>query len=341
LTGIPIPTDHANSENLAVGDVDGDGDQDLIMCGCPFFDGRARPRLYLNDGAGQFTDSTFGQTSRTPDRERPCSADLAMADVDGDGDLDVVETTEAGLILEPVRIWNNSNGLGYFIDTYGTPDSRFPPHEQGQNLLAVGDVNGDGSVDVVTAVANAQPLLFLNDGSGHFRFPSPEDEAGLPDLVDRMSARDMVFADLDNDGDLDLFIASIDVGFASPHDQLLINSNGRGLFVVGNSGPVTGIPLRRNSSGTVGAGDLDRDGDIDLIVDDGVDLDQLLMNDGSGFFVDRANESDSGLPYFFQSYVSMKLADLDADGDLDIVTVFGPTNPQSSPEVGIRVLFNR
>src|SRR5262245_53484776 len=71
-----LPPD-AGGQACAIGDVDGDGDLDLVL-------GYGQSRLYLNDGAGRFADATVNHMPARND----CAVALALGDVDGDGDLE-------------------------------------------------------------------------------------------------------------------------------------------------------------------------------------------------------------------------------------------------------------
>ncbi|UCC16958.1 MAG: VCBS repeat-containing protein, partial [Dehalococcoidales bacterium] len=163
-----------------------------------------------------------------------------------------------------------------------------------------GDLDGDGDLDACVSFStiagsglgmtqNSETRILLNDGSGNF-IVSGQDLG----TVDSMG---LDLADLDNDGDLDVFLTSME----SPHKVMLNNGNGT----------ITGVSVLGIEPGTdVALGDLDGDGDIDAITSP---FNRVWLNDGS------ANFSDTGQILMLESVPSMSLAldDLDGDGDLD------------------------
>ncbi len=335
-TGIPV-TPH-DVFAVTAGDVDSDGDLDLIQGGGSGAFDRSQHHLFLNDSRGLFVDGTFGTDTGLPiyAGTSAFTSDIKLVDTDNDGDLDVVLD---GGTNRPVRAWMNTNGRGRFVETWRTSETRFSEDYYGQ-YIDVGDVNGDGAVDVLGKLVNLEPILFVNNAYGYFHRASEQDGAGLPPLENRMSARDSAFADFDMDGDLDCFVASGALPGGSSQDLLLINSNGLGLFIDGTFGPQTGLPLRTDLSVGVAAGDIDRDGDLDLVVDAAYEGDQLLLNEGGALFGDASSTATTGLPQLWEVNEEIALADLDADGDLEIVMAFARPRPRERRLEGVKVLFN-
>ena len=158
-TATHLPSVVDNTAAVELGDVDGDGDLDLVVGNLglgvmdpffPWFVGGEPNRLYLYDGAGAFTDVTATNMPLLGDRTRA----LALGNVDGDGDLDLIVAESwlgygAGanyyVEYEQNRLLLN-DGTGRFVDATAT---RMPADLDDTTSLALGDVDGDGDLDVV------------------------------------------------------------------------------------------------------------------------------------------------------------------------------------------------
>ena len=162
-----IPT-FESARRVAVGDVDGDGDLDVLFGGGrTAYGGDSETRLVLNDGSGQFSDSP---TIPVPDH---IAAAVVLADVDGDLDLDAVvfeHTWSSGVRL--LHIWHN-DGAGTFTDV--TDASITVPLDSTHNGFVV-DIDGDGDHDILTGSYG-----FANDGSGTFVEQPTWSAAGFTD----------------------------------------------------------------------------------------------------------------------------------------------------------------
>jgi hypothetical protein len=144
--------------DVALGDVDGDGDLDALVAN----DNDAAQEVYLNDGAGVFSahpiSPTFGAGN---------SRDLALGDVDGDGDLDALVANDYGAAQE---VYLN-DGAGVFS---AHPIS--PTFGAGASMdVALGDVDGDGDLDALVANVSAAQTVWLNRNSA--------DEVFLPLVI--------------------------------------------------------------------------------------------------------------------------------------------------------------
>jgi hypothetical protein len=288
---LPIDSLTGLSMDAMPGDVDDDGDLDLLIAN------EFRPNiLLLNDGRGRFTDAS----DRIPSAEHD-SEDVAFADFDRDGDLDAVVVTEDDQTNE----YYLNRGDGTFADA----GDRWPVAGT-SNAVVAHDLTGDGAPDLVVG-NNGQNVLLVNDGSGRF---TDETESRLPQRDD--VTQDVELGDVDGDGDLDLIVGNED-------DNRLLLNDGSGSF---SDAPDGALPLRDTPEETREAdfGDVDGDGDLDLFfanvrlfVEDANRQNRLLLNDGSGRFTDGTAEQ---FPSENRSALDGDFVDVDRDGDLDIVT---------------------
>ena len=241
------------------GDVDGDGDLDLVLAdwgpGNNMTNDGGRTRLWLNDGAGRFTDET---AERMPATRVRFSWDLELVDVDNDLDLDVLVSCKrcAGSMLF------RNDGSGTFEQ-----DPRGLPQYTNNYELEPMDLDGDGFLDLVTINdgeivgergSSRREHVFRNDGEGRFRDAT---DAWWPDAENVGEDDNIVaFLDYDSDGDADFLIGSL-----SGADRLMINDGRGGLRVA--SEVFTGS----ETPGTLGMalGDLDGDGRMDVVQSQG------------------------------------------------------------------------
>lgn len=226
-------------------DLDDDADLDLVSVGAArTSDGAPGVILLLNDGSGRFTNVT---SERLPGGAFN-AAGVAAGDVDGDGHMDLFFAGDA----EASRLYL---GDGHGVFQRSGPDAL--PHDltPGAGIPALGDLDGDGSLDIYLPTSG-QDRVFSNDGTGRF--------VDLTDLrlgPDATAGRSAVLADLDLDGHLDVVVV------ARPGGLRVLHNDGTGrLFDY--SGEIAG-----NGSGLPDAGvaafDIDSDGDLDLFVSRG------------------------------------------------------------------------
>jgi hypothetical protein len=257
-----------NTRDVHLEDIDGDGDLDVICNG--------DEPVYLNDGSGTFTPSPQPINMQNV-------SDLAIGDLDGDSDLDLVLARDTGSPLA-VGVSFHLNDGGMFS---GSGDDLNLQHIA---QVGLGDVNGDGSLDLYcNSFASAFERIYINDGSGSFSF--------LAQITQGAVITEARFADMDGDGDLDLVRSVQNSGVS-----LLLND--------GSGGFTPGGTLGMNS-GFLCTADVDSDGDQDVITTDGPAL-RILFNQGDGILNPAAAT-------FGSSWVNRITAvDIDADGDMDL-----------------------
>lgn len=166
------------------------------------------------------------------------------------------------------------------------------------------DVDNDGDLDIIIAVENDANRLYLNDGAGKFTWKKDVFSAAKNDT------EHVRLADFNDDGKLDvIFVAEDD------HHHELYFSTGNGAFADKSEL----LPARSESNG-VAVGDVNGDGLPDLLIGNSGEKGQnfLWINDKNkpGTFIDRTKDF---LPQINDATQDIKLGDLDADGDLDMV----------------------
>ena len=294
------------SMDAKAGDVDGDGDADLVLAM-----EWAPVQLLLNRGDGRLHADPTRLPQTTHDHE-----ESVLADLDGDGDLDLVVVSEDD---RAKALWLNDGRGRFSVAPFAAAGRGI------SNGVAAADVDGDGDRDLVLANADGDVLL-RNDGRAGFRA-----DAGALPAVEGVS-QDVVAADVDADGDLDLL-------FGKENGSRLLLNDGRGRFADADPARWPRIDAETRK---LAVGDVDGDGDLDVVQINTrftrpqvAAQDRLLLNDGRGRFVDA---TDGRLPADSAAAAHGDLHDLDGDGDLDLVSaeaMFGPDGPPP-----IRALLN-
>ncbi len=289
------------------GDIEGDGDVDLLLSGA---DAAGVPFTIVlaNDGTGGFTiHSTLVGLK---------SSSAAWGDFDLDGDLDIVNCG----VLESGR------HICYF---YEYANGAYVHHDSGFTGVAFGDVvpadyDGDGDLDLlITGMASPQELvtrLYRNEGGFVFV------DSGVP--LEPLAFGSADWADYDLDGDPDILLSG---GILSPfllEGVLLVYTNENGTFNRINVGS------RGAYYGTAKWGDIDNDGDPDIMLSGGTHpylstnthplgsrLGQFLINERNGRFETFAIPGVGTIFISAAQFGGADVGDYDNDGDLDLFVV--------------------
>ncbi len=292
-TAIPAGVTQTRSMDAEPIDIDGDGDLDLLVAS-EF----ARNILLINDGDGVFSDASAARlTNSTLDTE-----DIAPADYNGDGRLDVVLISEDS----PADEFLLGTPAGPFIDA-----SAALPAGARANAAIVAFLDGDALPDVLVGV-NGQNAAWLNDGAGGF---TDATTTYLPAITD--PTQDLELGDVNGDTLPDLVVGN------EGQNRLLIAMPGGG-FEDQTAARLPDVAPRITREADFG--DIDGDGDLDLFMANvsapGVGrADRVLINDGAGFFTDESASRLAGIaPY---DSFDADLVDLDGDGSLDVVCARG------------------
>ena len=184
------PFDQVASGTSDFADIDGDGDQDVLITGGKTDYSRIS-NLYTNDGAGNFT--LVDDTPFDPVR----GGSVAFADIDGDGDLDVLITGKNNNSFRIAKLYTN-DGLGNFTLVNNTP---FLGVFNGS--VAFADIDSDNDQDVLITGYFGEILtlsyLYINDGGGNYTIANET-------LFEGASDGSIAFADIDGDNDQDVLI---------------------------------------------------------------------------------------------------------------------------------------
>ncbi len=284
-----------------VSDLDGDGDRDVLVSWRSLTVTAGAVGWFQNGGAGN-----FGSKQGLNFLANKCYS-ATSADLDGDGDRDVLAGTQASFLGFHRVAYNKNDGFGNFgSEQIVTSD-----------VLAVrsvhaADLDGDGDPDVLSASLNNDTVAWNRNIDGSDAFGP-----NIAIATDALAARQVSTADIDHDGDLDVLSAS------SMDDTIAWYENTDGL---GSFGPKQAIDVTANGARSVATADIDSDGFTDVLsasfVDDSVSW--YRNTDGLGGFASRqiitANSNGAQVVH---------PTDIDGDQDPDIAVASANDNTLS------------
>ena len=236
-------------------DFDLEGDLDIYVSK------NGNNQLYRNNSDGTFTDvSNISDIIANEEN----TLDQAFGDFDDDGDVDMVVLNENNFIF-----YYDNIRQGYFNDLTKRSGLK---HIGSPSSITTADYNNDGHLDIYICDLNGNHSLYKNKGDGVFIIDNKLNQLN-PQLKD-FSAKQAEFADLDNDGYLDLIIVGKPIGNTNNGVLLLHNDRLGGFSSASNSLPPIQSPID-----FIATTDVDTDGDLDLIVHQN-DAAFVLRNDG-------------------------------------------------------------
>ncbi len=286
-------------------DYDNDGWLDLFVIG-----GDGRGRLFRNSGTGTFADVTA--KARVADVKGAHRA--IFVDVDHDGDLDLF------LVGNGPRTVYRNNLDGTF--TEATASLGLAGSSDASDAV-FGDFDGDGRIDIFVANERGSDALFHNGGVQGF-----SDVISMSGLASTGGSSTAAVGDYNNDGFLDLFVASAGGG-----EPALWLNKGNGTFTRDQRSSGAMQSFRSNGSTQATFLDYDNDGWLDLFV--GVapvgsnktsSAAKLFRNDGTGKFLDRSGVIPE--PVRNAGASAIAVSDADEDGDEDLFLIDGAGAPR-------------
>ena len=296
-TGI-IAVDGGYTQGSSWADYDNDGNIDLLKPNGSFFGPSSKNSLFHNEGNGIFTKLNAGPVVEDNlGRGGPYSG---WGDYDNDGDPDLYVALAAG---GDNRLYRNDADGQFTRFTSGI----IPTITVGPAVSWV-DFNNDGWLDLfIGTQMSSADVLFHNNGNGTFT----KVDTGLI-VMDKTNTQCVNWADFDNDGDMDVFLAGLNFNSSAEPNRLYVNEGG------GKFTKSTAIPAGSANTPSSAWGDFNNDGHLDLYIINSYKNNTLYINKSNGSFESRQMDSP-------ESSDALSLGgacgDFDNDGDLDIIVM--------------------
>ncbi|TYP99006.1 putative secreted protein (Por secretion system target) [Tenacibaculum adriaticum] len=266
-----------------IGDVDGDGDLDILAVS----ESDSTILWFDNDGAA---DPTFTQRIVTSTASSPRI--LTVGDIDSDGDLDIL----SGSLLSRRIYWYENDGAA----TPSFAKRLLTSTLNGATAITVGDLDSDGDLDIITADVNDKIDWYENDGEVNPSFTKNP----ITNAVDWPGG--LAVGDLDGDGDLDIVSSSLDNKVHWYENDGETNPTFTQIIISGIIDKPTNIV----------SADMNGDGNLDIVV--GNHKNNVItwyINDGAENPVFTTIEVSTTT----LQATAINVGDMDADGDIDIV----------------------
>ncbi|MFK7739882.1 MAG: FG-GAP repeat domain-containing protein [Planctomycetota bacterium] len=297
--------------DLKVVDIDGDQDQDIIAVTQNVAGVGGQVVLLRQTSIAQATPVFQQVVIWSSPNTVPLTAEIA--DIDSDGALDVVAGTQ------PANTQSGTSGPIILRQSFSAQGSFFAPQQltpaytnESCRSLAIGDIDNDGDLDIFCGNDSYLPggpvqnTVYRNDGPSPTA-PSATIFTASQSLapVNQLETRDVLLAEFQGDARPELVV----INAAGGRTIYAPNVIGQG-FAVQQSLPG---PMIGEAEASVVAGDIDSDGDLDLVFGSSVRDTAIAVNVGGTFTLNTSRIAPDGASY------NTILADIDRDGDLDIV----------------------
>jgi hypothetical protein len=280
-------------------DQDGDGDLDIAIG----TKGDGALQYYRNDGGGSYSE-LIGTNNPFEGIITNQSMTPIFVDLDDDGDMDIAASDSEG----DIYYFQNEGSL-FFTRQTGTNNPFDGITASGKGRISMGDVDGDGDLDLLVGASNGELHYYSADAGGYVELTggaNPFD--GIS--VDYYSEPDL--ADIDGDGDLDLFVGD-------KYGEYVYYQNVSGTYTLQTG---TANPLDAVSGGTVinpynmVCADQDADGDLDIYIGNKYGIQIYYENDG-GTFTEQTGVDNPYSALDFTLMVAPLFTDIDGDGDVE------------------------
>ena len=290
--------------NVAIGDLDGDGKADLAVVN----QNSSIVSIFRNTSSnGSISASSFGAQVDFRTGDVPYS--VAIGDLDGDGKADLAVTNVGG---NSVSVFHNASTSGSITSSSFTAKVDFAT---GTNPIsvAIGDLNGDGKADlaVTNAGSNSVSVLRNTSSSGTITISS---FAGNVDFATGTQPYSVGIADLDGDGKADLAVANI----SSHTISIFRNTSSNG--IINTSSFTAKVDFTTgNNPRSVAIGDLDGDGKVDLAVaTSGSSTISVYQNTSSNGSITSSSFAAKVDFVTVGNSTAVAIGDLDGDGKADL-----------------------